>query len=277
MKRKNSFILILLVSVFFGSLSIFILYLFYMDEILKTITTIPESSILISIILAKIIIISIMGIFLLYRWIKQDDQYFSDIPLLFSIFFIILVFGKLLDILINFLYYHINPNSILILIKIRFFLIIINLFPVLFLSIEMILIYLSLYENFKFLKTKKNFKILQGITLISIFMIESISILFAPKYSTILMIYPFFIIPFFIIIVWIFLYAHRSKRLSEINPLIVALGFAIFLITTLFRAVGQSIVDPKLASILSETFEILAFIIIFIGLIKKAKYYRIQD
>lgn len=277
MKRKNSFILILLVSVFFGSLSIFILYLFYMDEILKTITTIPESSILISIILAKIIIISIMGIFLLYRWIKQDDQYFSDIPLLFSIFFIILVFGKLLDILINFLYYFINPNSILILIKIRFFLIIINLFPVLFLSIEMILIYLSLYENFKFLKTKKNFKILQGIILISIFMIESISILFAPKYSTILMIYPFFIIPFFIIIIWIFLYAHRSKRLSEINPLIVALGFAIFLITTLFRAVGQSIVDPKLASILSEIFEILAFIVIFIGLIKKAKYYRIQD
>ncbi|MBD3211219.1 MAG: hypothetical protein GF311_01330 [Candidatus Lokiarchaeota archaeon] len=105
-------------------------------------------------------------------------------------------------------------------------------------------------------------------------MIDVLVILLAPQHSTILLIYPFLLIPFFIVIVWMFIYAYKSKRLSDIHPLIVGLGFLFYLLTTIFRAIGLDLVDPKIATILSEFLEICATLVIFIGLIKKAKYQK---
>ncbi|TFF97456.1 MAG: hypothetical protein EU547_04270 [Promethearchaeota archaeon] len=277
MKRKNSTLLILFFLIFSGSIIIFFLYTYYINEILNSLELIPELMILIPIIFIKISVISIMGGFLLFRWYNQQEQYLSDISFMFGIFFIILIFGKLLDILINMLYYLISPDSILILVKIRFLLIISNIFPILFFSIEIILMYLSLYERFSALKIKNTSAKYRNRILILLLVLFSLVIILAPDYSTILTIYPLLMIPSFIMIVLMFLYAYRSKRLSEINPLIVAIGFFAFLLTTVFRAIGQNIIDPKFASILSEIFEIISFIIIFIGLIRKANYIRSEE
>jgi len=272
MKLKNITILVLCASLFWGSISLILGYWGFSQEILDTIYTIEESFAVISIILVKIIIIVGMGSFLLYRWYTQEHQYLSDIPFLFSIFFAVLVFGKLLDLLINLLYYQLTPDSILFLVKIRFFIIIINLLPILILSIEILLVYLSFSDRFSSLKKNDQLKDTRTKIILIILVVDTLVIVFAPSHSIIVAIYPVFIIPFFIIIVWIFFYAYRSKRLSEINPLIVGDGFLIFLLTTIFRAVGQNILVPEIASILSELCEIVAFIVIFLGLIRKVGY-----
>ncbi|MGM0469300.1 MAG: hypothetical protein ACQERB_10915 [Promethearchaeati archaeon] len=151
---------------------------------------------------------------------------------------------------------------------------VINVIPMLFLSIEMILIYFSLMDRFKKLRNKAFFKKIQKITLILIALLESIAILLAPTYSIIITIYPFISLTSLLIIFWMFLFAYRTQRLSDINPLIVALGFGIFLLTSIFRTLGHNLIDPKVNSIISEILEIIVFAIIFIGLIKKANYYK---
>jgi len=276
MKRKNSTVIIIISLIIIGGIITFLLYSFYIDEILNALNLVPELLILTTIVLIKIVLISIMGGFLLYRWYRQEQQYFSDIPFLFSNFFFILIFGKLLDILLYMLYYEIDPLPHLILVKVRYVLIIINIIPVLFLSIQMLLIYLSIYERFKSLKTKQTNNKIQGIILSLIISIAILLIILAPELSSLLTIYPFIMISSFIMIIWMFLYANKSKRLSEINSLIVGIGFIFYLFTTVFRGIGIGFLDRNLSSFLSEIFEIIVFIIIFIGLNKKSKYYRSQ-
>ncbi len=274
MKRKNLALLVIFLSFLIGSIFIYSLYVFYFEEIINYLNTVEESIFLVIIILIKIVIISSIGCFLLYKWYHQEDQYYSDIRFLFSIFFFFLVFAKTIDIVINLVFFQVSSAELLILSKIRFLLMVINVIPMLFLSIEMILIYFSLMDRFKKLRNKAFFKKIQKITLILIALLESIAILLAPTYSIIITIYPFISLTSLLIIFWMFLFAYRTQRLSDINPLIVALGFGIFLLTSIFRTLGHNLIDPKVNSIISEILEIIVFAIIFIGLIKKANYYK---
>jgi len=277
LNRKNTALLVIFSSVLIGSIFIYLLYILYFEEIINYIVTVEESIVLVIIILIKIAIISSIGCFLLYKWYNQEEQYYSDIRFLFSVFFFILVFAKAIDIVINLVFFQVSSAELLLLSKIRFLFVVINVLPMLFLSIEMILVYFSLMDRFKKLRKKAYFKKTQKIILISITLLVSIAILLAPTYSIIITIYPFISIISFLIIFWMFLFAYRTQRLSDINPLIVAIGFGLFLFTSIFRALGHNLIDPKFNSIISEILEIIVFTIIFIGLIRQANYYKSQE
>ncbi|TXT63109.1 MAG: conserved membrane protein of unknown function [Promethearchaeota archaeon] len=277
MEKRNKIIIEISLPFIFSLTGILMLYYFFTEQIIITFQTYKEIYALTIAILIKILVVSLIGLYLIKKWFSQEEQYFSDLPFLTGIFFLVLVPAKFLDLLYYYLNFQIPADFLLLLIKMRFILAILNLLPMLYLSIEMILIYLSLNERFKSIRNKNKFKKIQKLCLILILIIESIVLLIAPSYNVIIAIYPFISVISFLIIIWMFIFAHRSNRLSEINPITVAWGFIIFLITSIFRALGTNLLDPVLNSIITEIFEIGAFIVIFYGLIKRAKYYKTNN
>jgi hypothetical protein len=259
---------LIILGLFFTAFS----YYLNLPEIIKTFQTIQEAWLNLFVITIKIVVVFTMGIFLLLKWFKQDKQYFSDIPFLFSSFFIILVFAKFFDLLIISVFYQEDPNSVLLLIKTRFILGVFNLVPMLYLSIGMILFYLSLNEKYKKLRDNKEIEKIRNIAIMIIIIIESSAIIFAPRYEFIVTITPLLVIPSLIMIIWMFLFANRNEKLSNVNTLIIATGFILYLFSTIFRSVGQNYIVYEIYFALSELFETLSFLVIFTGILKKSNY-----
>ncbi|TFF95954.1 MAG: hypothetical protein EU547_06935 [Promethearchaeota archaeon] len=269
MDKRQKYLLGLFLSFLFILLVIAVLYYYFLETILlswEATQGIIQVTILTTI---KIITVSIIGLYLIKQWFKQEDLYLSDLPFLTGLFFLILVPAKFLDLLSAFIKDYVIDPIFLTIVKLRFFLAILNLVPMIFLSIGMILFYLSLNENKNRFKDKNKREKTQKYIIIIIALIELFLIIIAPNYTTLFNIVPLLVIPSLIMIVWVFAFAHKNKKLTNINPLIVAIGFGLYLLTTIYRSLGQYIFELSIYIITSEVFEIITFIIIFIGLIKK--------
>ncbi|MFW9939335.1 MAG: hypothetical protein ACFFD5_16960, partial [Candidatus Thorarchaeota archaeon] len=109
--------------------------------------------------------------------------------------------------------------------------------------------------------------------LVSITTLEFIAGLIITHRELMSILYPIIIIPSLITIVWLFNFAWRNKRLSQVNTYILMIGFSLYLISSIIRPIIHIIIGlVPLFVILAEALDSIIFLIIFIGFCKKSKY-----
>jgi len=264
---------ILSLSVILGIIAVSLLYWVNIPIIIQAYNEVEGIGGVIVIILIRIIILSVSAGYMFRVWFKQEAQYVSDLPFLFGLFFLLLAFGKCIDLLFDFTYFYFNENEILTLIKIRFIIIIFTVAPMVFLSIGMILYSQSLKEKNSKLKDEKHRNKETFIIIIIILSIETLAVILTPNTTVIGILLPWIVIPSFITIVWLFAFAHKNKRLSQVNPLILAIGFCAYLVSQIIRPLLQNFLTPAyLYIITAEIIDLIIFVIIFIGFYMKANY-----
>lgn len=248
--------------------------LMYLTEINRTLNHVEGAWTVLIVILIKIGILTGMTSYVLHQWFKQEIQYLSDIPFLFGLFFLFLIFGKFFDLLFFLTYFTLDEANSLFLLKTRFFMAILTLFPMMFLSIGMLLYYLSLKDKFKKLKSEKTRDKVRGIILTIIIITETIAVVYAPNITIVGILLPIFVIPSLLVIIWIFIIAYRGKRLSQVHPLILAIGFGLILISQLLRPIAQSFIGETTSYVaFTEIFDLLTYIpVVFLGFLLKIKY-----
>ena len=271
-QKKSLYVSIILLSVSLGLIAVILLYYLNWGNIVESYNTQEGALGVILIISSRILIVSGMAFYTFFRWFKQEEQYFSDIPFLFGLFFIFLVFGKTLDMFVAFIFFQLNASVVLVVLKIRYFIMILDFFPMIYLSSEMILFSFSLKPRYKRLTNERarNKTSLKFITLILI--IEGIAGLIAPNSTILSIYYPIIVIPSLLTIVWLFYFAYKNKRLSQVNTLILTIGFGLYLISQIIRPLAQFIIgESAVFLIFAETIDLIIFIIIFVGFSKGSK------
>ena len=153
--KKRLYFSIILFSVSLGLIAIALLYFLNWEIIKDSYNTYEGSFGVVLIISLRIIIVSGMAFYTFYKWFKQEQQYFTDLPFLFGLFFTFLVFGKFLDMFSNFIYFQLNESIVLLVLKMRYLIMIFDFFPMIYLSFEMILFSFSLKTRFKRLTNEK--------------------------------------------------------------------------------------------------------------------------
>ena len=271
--NKGISLLLLLCGVVVGLIAVVLLYVFNWAIIIETYQTHEGTLGIVLAIGTRIIIVSLMAIYTFYSWFKQEKQYFSDMPFLFGVFFLLLIFGKMLDLFIDFSYFQLDSGLLLLVMKARYFIAIFDLLPMMFLSIYMILISLSVKERFNKLSNEKYLNKIRLRILVIVIAIEIIVNIFILSIENAPIIYPITILPSLIAIVWLFNFAWRNQRLSQVNTFILMIGFGLYLITSILRPLIQFIVgESPLFVITAESIDIIIFVIIFIGFYKKSNY-----
>lgn len=272
-QKKKVYFSIILLCIGIGVLLLTLLYYFSWSFIIESYIEIDGALGVIIIILSRIIIVSGMAFFIFLQWFKQEDQYFSDLPFLFGLFFLLLVFGKAFDLLIDFIFYQVEEVVVLILTKIRFMIMILDFLPMIYLSIGMILFSFSLKEKFRSLRNEKSLNKVRIRVILLIILCELAAIIFINNIQMISYLYPIIVIPSLITIVWLFNFAFRNKRLSNVNASILWKTFTAYLISQIIRPLAQVLIgESPLFLIFAETLDLIIFIAIFVGFIKKANY-----
>jgi hypothetical protein len=271
--KKKFYLAVILLSVVIGIISVTLLFYFNWNVIVASYLIHEGSLGVVLIISSRIIIVSGMATYTFYKWFKQEEQYLSDLPFLFGLFFLFLVFGKALDLFNDFIYFQWTEALVLLIHKIRFFIMILNFLPMIYLSSEMILFSFSLRSRFNKLTNEDKRNKISLRFIIIMLMIESLSALLAPSSRTLSIYYPIIIIPSLITIVWLFSFAFRNKRLSQVNTLILTFGFGAYLVSQTIRPLAQIMIgESPIFLIFAETIDLLVFLIIFLGFYKESKY-----
>ncbi|KKM85050.1 hypothetical protein LCGC14_1293030 [marine sediment metagenome] len=279
MKSRKIFYL-LMVLFFFGLLLVFYIYYCNWDYFLDTIANEEGSLIVITIIGIRILVLTGMMAILFKKWFEQEVQYLSDIPFLFGLFFLILVFGKLIDLFYNIMYFHLTDTLFLIILKFRFILMWLNMIPLFLMTFEIWLFSLSL-KNRKLFKIVviKTMKLQDNTYLTSVKykLIEFIAIseliitLMMPNIETVSSII-ILAIPSFLLVSWLFYKAFKLQRLKKINTRIIATGFLLYSISTITRVIWQMFFGKTVLYIfISEIVDVGIFLVIFYALLKKVK------
>jgi len=271
--KKKFYLTIITFLVLIGAVSVFLLYYFNWNVIIQSYLTHEGALGVVLIISSRIIILSGMVIYTFYKWFKQEKQYFSDLPFLFGIFFLFLVFGKTLDLFADFIYFELNEALVLSVLKTRYFIMILDFLPMIYLSSEMILFSFSLRPRFNKLtneemRNKVSYRLIFGILFI-----EFIAGLLAPSVRSLTIYYPIIIIPSLITIFWLFRFAYKNKRLSQVNTLILTIGFGAYLISQIIRPLAQFIIgESDVFLIFAESIDLIIFLVIFLGFYRESKY-----
>ncbi|MFW9937191.1 MAG: hypothetical protein ACFFD5_06045 [Candidatus Thorarchaeota archaeon] len=220
----------------------------------------------------RIVILSIMSYILFRKWFKQEVIYTSDAYFLFALFFMILTVGKLYDLLYNLILISdtFGDLFILMLSKIRYYIIIINILPILYIGLEATMTFVSVYvkdlskKQFSKIRLWIIFIVLLGLTIV---------ITLATNITFLINVLPFFTIAIFIMIAIMFLFMYKNKRLSQANGLIIGIAFLYFIITNLLRSLISviALTHPSFI-VVADLLDISANVLMFIGFISKPSY-----
>ncbi len=272
-QKKKFYLATLLSSVILGIVLITLLYSFSWAIIIDSYTEYNGALGVVLVITSRIGIVTGMTVYTFIQWFKQEEQYFSDLPFLFGLFFLLLVFGKALDMYNAFIFFQVGEIMVLIITKLRFIIMILDFLPMIYLSIGMILFSLSLKEKNRSLRDEKRLNAVRVRIIILIIISELTAILIINSISIISILYPIVVIPSLITIVWLFNFAYRNKRLSQVNASILWIGFTAYLVSQIVRPLVQFIIgESALFLIIAETLDLSIFVVIFIGFYKRANY-----
>ncbi|MHA1350338.1 MAG: hypothetical protein ACTSSC_10185 [Promethearchaeota archaeon] len=267
-KKKKFLYRILIVNL--ALIAIFVVLFLAYGPILAA--TIFENEIALIAVTSRILILGIMSFFLYRKWLRQEAIYVSDAYFLFGSFFGMFTWAKVYDVFyIPAIYSGVfDTGFILLLVKIRFFIIIANLMPILYIGLDAILVYVNMNMN-KEMK-KKQFNKLR-VRIILIFVLITISvIIFGPTLDFFNLVFPFITMVSFVSIAFMFLFMYKNKRLSQANGLIIGIAFICFIASNLIRTI---LVSTNLyLSIIAEIIDIGVNLLMFIGFITKPKYAR---
>jgi len=249
-------------------LAVFILLFSFYGPILAT--TILENEIGLIAITSRILILGIMSLFLYRKWIQQEAIYTSDAYFLFGSFFGIFAWAKVYDMIYNpaIISGLFDTGFILLLVKIRFFIIIATMLPILYLGLDAILVYINMNTN-KEMK-KKQFNKLR-LRIIIIFVLVTLPVIvLGPTLNFLNLVFPFITILIFFSISFMFLFMYKNKRLSQANGLLIGIAFICFIVSNLIRTILIS--TNIYYSIIADFIDIGVNLLMFIGFITKPKY-----
>ena len=128
---------ILILTIIIGVLIISFLYLLYINEIKISLNQYEGMWSITVFIIIRIFITIGMMIYAFWKWNEEEEQFFSEINFLFGLFFLGLVYGKLLNLLYILTVFATNENTSLILLKIRYIFIIFTAIPLISIGINL--------------------------------------------------------------------------------------------------------------------------------------------
>ncbi|MFX1592782.1 MAG: hypothetical protein ACFFCL_08830 [Promethearchaeota archaeon] len=266
--KKQLYKYSILGSVILSSIGVFISYFINYSLIVKAFVEYEGAFQVVLTILLRILLLSIISIYLFNKWFKQEAQYLSDIPFLLGMFFIILLFGKAVDLLWDLTFLTFSDELVLLFLKFRFFIIIFEVAPLIYLGFE--IVFFRLEDRFSRLKDKSFMNKLRMIMIAIIVGIESCAVIIASNNTTMGLLLPYIVIPSLLGIVYIFFLAYRLNRLNVVKPGILTIGFFLYLISNIFRPLMQNILGEAASYIIiTELVDIFVFLLIFIGLYKQ--------
>ena len=257
--------IILALTIFFS-----VLYSLYWFILVATIFAIEGLWIGVVAIISRVLILGVMSFFLFRKWLKQEAVYLSDAYFLFGSFFGILTFAKIYDLFFNLVIIAevFSTELVLLLVKIRFFVIIANLIPILYIGLDAILIYINMNKNKEM--NKKQFNKLRLRIMLGFVLVIVLVIVLAPTLSFLNLVFPFITMLIYIAIAFMFLFMYKNKRLTQANGLIIGIAFICFLVSNLIRTI---LINVNLSyGIFAELIDIGVNLLIFIGFITKPKY-----
>jgi len=248
-----------------------LLYFFFWPTLTHALFNVESFSIVTGIILIRVFISVLMTYILFRQWIKQEAIYTSDAYFLFGTTFIILISGKLFDLFYNFI--HVSESFTeeftFNLLKIRYLIIILNVIPLLYLGLQVLITFVKIYvKNL----TKRQFNRIRLGIIAPFLSIISILIIFTSERTRLYNFLPIIVSGTMIGIVVMFLFMYKNKHLSQAHGLIIGAGFILTIIFSFVRAILLLTFDETITIILSEILDILAYSIIFTGFILKPKY-----
>ena len=265
--KRKLFKYCLIGSVILSSIGVFIAYFINFSLIVKAFVEYEGALGVFLAILVRMVILSIICVYLFNKWFKQEAQYLSDIPFLLGMFFIIILFGKAFDLLWDFTFFTFSDDIVLLFLKFRYFMIIFEVAPLFYLGFE--IIFFRLEDRFSRLKDKKYMDRFRLTLILIIIIIESCVVIITPNTGIMGLLLPYIVIPSLIGIVYIFFLAYRLNRLTVVKPGILTFGFFLYLISNIFRPLMQNILGESASYIIiAELVDIFVFLVIFIGLYK---------
>ena len=226
--------------------------------------------------------LSIYGSYFLFKiWLVKDTRSYSDLPFIYGLFFFIFIPAKLMDLIIILNYrlyadFGFSYMFFLNTIKLRYFILLINVVPLFLSGIYLYLFRLNLKKpDFEREKVSKRLTILFSSLYFPTFFIIIIFLNNIYLYSYIGAIITFSSLIF---VIWMFITVYKGKILPEINALIISTGFICYLISNVLlpvyiNVIGQfSLEGERLAGLILELGTLLSIIIVLLGFKKKANY-----
>lgn len=268
-KRKN-FLYGILTIIFVLTIFFSVLFSLYWSTLVSTIFAIDGLWIGVVAIILRVLILGIMSFFLFRKWLRQEAIYLSDAYFLFGSFFGILTFAKIYDLFFNLVVISdaFSTEFVLLLVKIRFFVIIVNLIPILYIGLDAILVYINMNKNKEM--NKKQFNKLRLRIMLGFVIVTALVITLAPTLNFLNLVFPFITMLIYIAIAFMFLFMYKNKRLTQANGLIIGIAFICFLISNLIRTI---LINANLSyGVFAELIDIGVNLLIFIGFISKPKY-----
>jgi len=248
------------------------LYVIFWSTISYSLTQLPNTILSVIASLIRIVVLGIMSLILFIKWFKQEAIYTSDAYFLFALFFMVLTCGKIFDLHYNLLLVselH-NDTFLLVFLKIRFFLIVLNLLPVLYIGLQAILTLSSAYIKEM---SKARFNKIRSWILFIFAVVFSIIIVLATNISFLITVLPFFTILIYIALAIMFLFMYKNEHLSQANGLLIGIAFFAFVVSNIFRAImSVYALDTPSIFFIIEGVDIFVNFLMFIGFIKKPKY-----
>ncbi len=270
MKDKRKKFLYSILTVNLALIAVFVLLFSFYGPILAA--TIFENEIGLIAIMSRILILGIMSFFLYRKWIRQEAIYISDAYFLFGSFFGMLTWAKVYDLIYNpaIISGLFDTGFVLLLVKIRFFIIIANLMPILYIGLDAVLVYINMNTN-KEMKKKQFNKLRLRIILVFV-LITMLVIVLAPTFDFLNLVFPFITIVSFVTIAFMFLFMYKNKRLSQANGLLIGIAFICFIASNLIRTILIS--TNIYYNTIAEIIDIGVNLLMFIGFMTKPKYAR---
>ncbi|MHA1336446.1 MAG: hypothetical protein ACTSPW_11970 [Promethearchaeota archaeon] len=278
-KEKVKYTKELYIMIVFCIIAVLFIYFYYLKDILIAYELVPDLLYISIIIFIRILIMSLLIIVIFRHWLSQENVYLDDLPFLIGLFFLASTFGKVLDLLHYFIAFTVSESEILLFLKFRYLLIIFAALPLLYIGISLIL-YIRDFS-------KENIKRYSLIIILISSITEILLIFLAINMFFVGLMLPIILFPPLLMLIILFAFAFKQKRLSQVHPLILSIGFIICLFSQVLRPILQILLIPTgstasnseliggvLYVLISEIVSIFAFIIIFIGLLIKAKYFK---
>ncbi|TXT59364.1 MAG: membrane protein of unknown function [Promethearchaeota archaeon] len=270
-KKQKYFLFLLGFSILFFTLWI-ILFYSYWDLLTLAFNLSNDFIILFWFLILRISFFGIFSAYFFYKWFIQEVIYPSDAHFLFGLFFYIMMMGKINDI---FIYNAIPPGVIseeiiFVFMQIRYFLMTIAAFPLLYIGLEALFMILGIYSRDI---TRKKINRLRFTVIFLLTLFVTILILLSPNYTFLIdaPIYPLLTGLAMLGIVVMFIYMYKKERLSQAHGFIVGIGFLLLIITSI---ASQFLIatTEEFFVLLTEILSAVVYVIILIGFLKKPKF-----
>ena len=274
-KRDISFIsLSMIVVIIFYSVVILFYYIPFYSEISEMYSTNFFAIVITTIILIRISV-SIYGAFFLFKiWFSKNSRRFTDLPFIFGIFFFLFIPAKLMDLLVFTSYrlytdFGFSYYLILNIIKLRYFILTLSILPLFLSGIYLYLFRLNLKKpDLERKILSKKLTVLFSIIYFPLFFFIIIFLNDITMFSYLGALMTLSSLSF---VIWVFLTAHKGKILSEINSLIISIGFICYLISNLILPILVNVIGPtslegeRIGSLILELGTLFSMIIIILG------------